>query len=651
MVNSLRSNFSKFVDFIIKYRWIIAFTIFVIAVFFRLHMSSIGEFNKYFPTVSDDYSYKEIIGHSRSIRSDEWAVQTPTFFSQAYSGYAMTSYQKSLGGINMVLDYYAPVFDFTLIGKPFNWGYILFGNEIGLSWYWSLFVILLFMLAFEMFWIITKHNRVLSIVGSLMIGFSPAIQWWMMPHMPVVFLYAMWLFVVGYYFFTTKSTLFSWVLTILGIIGFVGYALSIFPSIQIIMGIVALSLLIACLYRDKDLFKFKVKSIRCLKLVIMLCATGVVLGYFLLTSKESISLLMNTAYPGERVSMGGDGTLSSLFPTLYSMFLPYKDANILNNCELATFIHFCPVVLVLFPLISKKLRENNDSIRYVGVTLFSLIAIEILFMCVGFTELQAKLTLFSYNNRMQISYGFTSVIFTIWGINALWKYPEILSKKQKIIIPLVFLLFYITLLDANIIAYAGVLLPLIEISIFAIAVLLFIMRKKVLFALWMSIIMIEAGATINPLCSGIGAITDHPISEEINNISTNDKNAIWLTTGDNSSIVANFVAANGGRVLNGTNFLPDFTKWDLLDTDRENEEIYNRYANQYVYLTTEETTFENKYADTIDLYLNPQDLDELGITYILSNQDDAEEILTSYQISYEVEEMQDNYKIIHLLAG
>ncbi len=128
--------------------------------FFRLHGSSIGVYNYYFPTVSDQKEDDrfDIVGADRSIRTDEWAVQVPTFFSQYYNDYGVTSNRMSVGDENMILDYFAPAKCIITLGKPLNWGYILFGNEVGLSWYWCGQLILLFMCSFEMFMILCKKK-------------------------------------------------------------------------------------------------------------------------------------------------------------------------------------------------------------------------------------------------------------------------------------------------------------------------------------------------------------------------------------------------------------------------------------------------------------------------------------------------------------
>lgn len=648
MQKKSKIDICKITDAMIRWRWVIALCIFVIALLLRLNMSSIGQFNGLLPTMSSGDKYIELFGQSRPIRQDEWGVQAPTFFSQAYNGYALNSARQSVGGINMVLDYYAPVLSLALIGKPFNWGYVLFGNEIGLSWYWCSFVILLFMVSFEMFWIITKHNKGLSFVGSLLIGLSPAIQWWMMPHMPIVFLYGMALFVIGYYFFTTRSRFFSWLLTILGTIGFVGFALSIFPSIQIIVGIIAMTLLVSCLIRDRDQFSFSFKSVRMLQLCIMVMFTGFVLLDFLVHSKEGLELTMNTVYPGKRISTGGEGRMDALLPTLYSMFLPFKTPNVSNQSELATFIHFGPVILLLYPKIAARLKKENDSTYVIGRSLMILVLVEIVFMCIGFTDLQAKLTLFSYNNRMQISYGFTCAIFTVWGLYCLWKFPDILTKKEKIVYPIVFFVLYATLINADLRAYVGITMLLAEIAVFTLMLFLGMNRYRKSFITLTMVVMLWAGGTVNPICLGIGAITDHPVSDAVQKISEKDPNALWMTTGDRSFVIANFVAANGGRVMNGTNFYPDFEKWKILDPEGEYVDFYNRYANQDVYLTQEKTSFENPSCDALTLKINPKDLLKLDVNTLLSNQPDADQCLEFAGVKYKKYPIQDGYYIYRI---
>ena len=213
-----------------------------------------GMYNTFFPTVTDQKEADKysVIGTDRAIRSDEWAVQVPTFFSQYYNDYNVMSEQMSVGGENMILDYFAPVKSIVTLGKPLNWGYLFFGNEVGLSWYWCGQLILLFMTAFELFMILTNRCVKASVFGAFMIALSPCIQWWFLPHMPIVFLYGMALFDIGYYFFTAKKKWLRWLMTIIAGPIVLGFALSIFPSCQVPVAIIVVVLLIMCLIRDKQ---------------------------------------------------------------------------------------------------------------------------------------------------------------------------------------------------------------------------------------------------------------------------------------------------------------------------------------------------------------------------------------------------------------
>ena len=70
--------------------------------------------------------------------------------------------------------------DITLLGKPFNIGYIIFGAERGLSFFWYGKVIALMLVSFEFFMLITNKKKLISLLGMILVVFSAATQWWNM---------------------------------------------------------------------------------------------------------------------------------------------------------------------------------------------------------------------------------------------------------------------------------------------------------------------------------------------------------------------------------------------------------------------------------------------------------------------------------------
>lgn len=607
-------NIKRAVNFCIKWRYLIALIIFIICVIFKVHGSSINEYNKMFDNYEQYASETILLGESRTIRSDEWVVHTPYYMSQTYNNYEKDSNMMSLEGQDMIVGYNAPVADISLIAKPFTWGYVLLGNEYGLSWYWCSKLILLILVSFELCMIVTRKNKKVSLLGTVMIAFAPAVQWWFVPHMVDVFFWGMTLFVLAYRFFTSEKAprMLYMILLPLAVVTFV---LALFPSLQISVGLTMLALLVACMVRDKKELTFKKKDIW---MVILMAVVALgILGYTIWTSKDAIKLLYSTAYPGKRVSLGGEDGLKVMFTDLTTFLLPFRDITYSNNCEVSTFIHFAPIFLMLYPVIWKKMKRNKNMI--VGNTLLVCIIVMAVFMMVGFPELLAKLTLFSYINRMWIAYGLVATIFTVWGISVIWE-KQIFSRKQIFGVLAIYAFLYVCFVGVNELSYAGWKYYLTVITGLVVLAYLMLRRHQYLFIIGMTIVALVAGATVNPLSRGTSALFEHPLQQKIREIASDDPEAYWLATGD-IRIAASFGIANGARFLNAVNFYPDYAKWKIVDPDGENDFVYNRYAHMNMYLVDDETRFEPStyLADLFSLYLSCEDLSKWPVKYLLTD--------------------------------
>lgn len=679
-MNTLKGFLKKMdeiINGVIKFRWIIALVFFVLCVIFKVHGTSIGIYDNVLPTHVNEAqaNHYRLFGKDRIIRTDEYVVHTPTYFSQYYNNYNKYSNQMSIDSTNMLLDYYAPVKDITVLGKPFNWGYLIFGNERGLSFYWCGLQITLFMTAFELFYILTKRNKILSLVGMFMMGFAPTMQWWMIPHITIVFVYAMALFDIAYYMLIENNKLKKWVYAVtLGLLAS-GFALSIFPSCQIVAGAVIAVLLVTCLIRDREKLGIRVdnpetkeqkqleningssekidkKLIKenVFKLIISAFIALGILGYFIITSRADLKLLTNTVYPGKRVVTGQYCTLKDLFTNLSSFTLAFRDSNVLNNCEVSTFIHFAPLFLLMFPGMERRLRtKNNEESKMdllIGKALFIMLLVEIVFMCMGVTSRIAKLTLLKYVNRMQIGYGFTAVICSIWMLNVLWKNKDFYKKSQLIFLALIYGFLNFMIIDVDLKGYLNQKILILEILVLILILLLGMLEYKKLFTLGMCGLLFFAGGFVNPICFGISPITNHKISKCISDTAKKDKTAYWLVI-DDSGIMSNFVLANGGKSLSSTNFYPDNAKWKIIDKNGEKSDIYNRYANFNVNLTEKKTSIKLLFLDRVGLNINPKDLSKLNVRYILTNKN-VEKSLNQCDIKYKKICIEDGYKVLKL---
>ena len=602
-------------DWIIKYRYPIALVVFIICVICHIHGSAIGCYDMILP---DQTKQSIVFGVARPIRGDEFNVQTPYYFSQYYNHYKEISHYMSIAGQDMIIGYNAPVLDLTLIGKPFTWGYLLFGNTIGLSWYWCMKVILFLLMAYELLNILIR-NSYYSFFGALLIVFSPSMQWWFCPHMYDVFFWATTLFVVGYYYFTSQKNWQKIGFTLLAICVLTGFVLALFPSCQIPTGLLMLALLIVCLYRDRQEWSFDKSDV-----IRILCVLGglvLVLGHFIWNAQDQIKLLYNTVYPGKRISTGGNYQLYDLFSDFRTLFTPYRDPSMSNSPELSTFNHLGPFCMIYFPYLWSRMNQSQDTEdKPVGMTLFVVVCIEIFFMLIGFSETFAKITLFSYINRMKIVYGFTATIFTIWTMYTVYQNRKYLDKKVNVVYLIVFtgMILFVTksmidpVLMQHTMVYYGIALGFVGLGAF-----LIFSYEQVLITAFLVLISITS-MTVNPIVHGTASIYNHEYSQFIQSVISKE-DSYWLVA--DSAYLQNFTMANGAKVLNAVNFYPDYGKWKKIDPKLKNDTYYNRYIHMNITLTTDKTKFQLITPDSIQIQLNVNDLKKWHIKYLVTNED------------------------------
>ena len=652
ILNTSRIWFSNLLnrifDFIIKYRYLISFIIFAVLVAFRINGSSIGVYDELLGK-TDESITSELFGAGRMIRSDEWNVQVPYFFSQLYNSYGLNSDFMSLSPQNMIIGYNAPVIDLTLIGKPFIWGYILFGNDVGLSWYWCSKIILYILVAFEMFKIITG-NDYLSAFASIALVFSPVLQWWLAPHMYQVFFWSSLLFVVGYYFFLAKKTWQKVLFTVLAICSLTGFVVAIFPSLQVALGLLMLSLLIAKLIIERKNIRWD-KSIF-IQLCVVIIITGIVIGNFLLSSKEAISLLNNTVYPGHRVSTGGNYGFNVLFTNPSVGLTPFYSPANSNECEISSFNQLGVFCILTFPVLLYARRKSKIKESFIfGYFLIGAIMTEAVFMLIGFPEMIARITLFSYINRMDMVYGFTALLFTIWTINEILIYKSQLSWKTGLLLAIVFTILYILTVDTYVDpGYRGIVgrkfYYLIAVLFGTMGYLLFTKWRNMFFSIFACWIFIT-GMLVNPIVVGAESISNHDLVIASKQIAQIEPDAKWITIG--STTTQELLLANGIKVLNAVNFYPDLQKWKIIDPNEDFMDIYNRYAHILVYLTNGSTHMQLISPDAIRVDLDVRKLKELGIRYLVCGEPElsmlSEAGINTEQIYYDKHINQSIYEL------
>ena len=602
-------------NFIYKFRWPIGIGVIILAVIFEISGSSIGLWKDFMPdsVVTDD---GVILGQSRAVRSDEWAVHTPMTLSQYYSDFSVFSDIFRGSSTDMYMVYGQPVMDWSIIFRPFQIGYLFLSPAKGMAFYWVGKLVVLILVSFEMGMRITKKNKLLSLTYAAMVALAPVVQWWFGANsFPEMLIYGQGIILcVAIYMETTKY----WQRILCGL-GFIiaggSYLLVMYPAWQIPFFYVFLLIGIWVIIERRKEFKFSAK--KDIPIIVgSVAIMGACIIAILLRSWDTIQAVMNSAYPGHRVEIGGNG-LSLLFKYPGNVFLPIDDAGLTSNqSEMSSFYSLFPMgaILSLLVLFKDKVKDKLLIFMWTLQVFFGI------YVVLGFPEFLAKITLLSNSQaiRTVIALSFVNVIMLIRSIAIRKSGIKLYVALPVAAVMAVAMTYYSKRLTYG--EYFNYLY--VAISIVILAVLFFLAlreskRMQTVFCVAMCLTMLLVGGLVNPVRSGLGVIDDNRLSQAIRQIEQTD-DGIWIAE-SGSWVEGNFIAMNGGSVINSTNTYCNTEMWSKIDPSGQYEEIYNRYAHISISLIKDTpTTIELVQPDLIQLNLNIDDLELLGVKYILT---------------------------------
>ena len=103
-----------------------------------------------------------------------------------------------------------------------------------------------------------------------------------------------------------------------------------------------------------------------------------------------------------------------------------------------------------------------------------------------------------------------------------------------------------------------------------------------------------------------------------------DISASFLYCIDIVTILTNYVVANGARIINSTNYYPNFDLWKKIDKKGKYEDIWNRYAHIGIGLTKKNTKIKLGQTDVVLIELNNNDICKIDADYIISEKKNLE---------------------------
>lgn len=621
----------KVSEFIYKYRYFIALAVFAVCVIAGLSGSSIGVWCENFGVKDSGL----LLGTSRPIRSDEWAVSTPMMLAQAYNGGDSYAYfSDTIRG--SLTDYYMgfrqPVYDIAMIFRPFQLGYLFLPAANAVSFYWFGRLIALALVSFEFGMFFTKGRKGLSAVFMLLISFAPAVQWWFSTALVELLVYSM-LSVVLFDRYAKESSWLKRIPYTLGILVCAGcFIMVLYPAWQVPLVYVLLGLILYVIIENRKNFRFGIKDAA----VIVAGGAGIaaLILYIMNKSSEAVSAISGTVYPGERFETGGGcfTHINEYINNIWMTVTEYVPGSGANQCENARFIDFFPLCYIpaLVVLIRDKIKDRL-------LIIMTALSVFLGLWCVaGFPSFLAKIT-FMYNsqsNRTIIIFGFCNIMLLIRGMalmtRPLGRRASAAAASACVLVPA------LTTFVFNRNFYVNHTLP--KLAVFVSAVIIFaavfylVLRRgakrvRPFFGALIILVVFAGGVTVNPLRRGVDTLNNVEWVREINEIGRSAENTgdgsydgrLWLV--DNEFLPVNNLPLLCGRsTFNATAVYPDMEKLLILDPTGRYNNIYNRYAHITSVIVKEgEPYFEAGGAeDTFTVYLTLDDAKEIGVDYITS---------------------------------
>lgn len=619
--------YEKAREFVYKYRYAFAGFVFVLCVVFEISGSSMGQWCNDFGAEDKDV----LAGISRPVRSDEYGLTTPYFFSQdaSQSETAYEYFSDYANGMesDLFMGIRQPIKNILTILRPFVLGFLFLSPAKGFSFWWCGKLIALFMATFEMGMLLTNQRKSLSGVMAMLITFSSVVSWWFSTSVAEVIIYteiAMLLFNK----YLTEEKLYKRILLLIGILYQAGcFIMLLYPSWQV--PFVYVILVLTAWIIIKNYKKLTLRWYDYVSILTGLALTGLIFVYIFNKSADAVELISQSVYPGERLELGGNG-LSYMFT--YHLNLWFSMTNFAfgtNVCESATIFDMFPFSIVI-PIVAMIMNKKKDllSIMLLVLNLFFFV-----WIAFGFNEFFAKITFLSNSQsiRTMLAFGFVNVMLLVRGV-ALMNESLKPVKAMALASGISALVIIVTLLvtkDVEVglaykVVYFGA--GFVLIGILAFGMLRF--NKKnwtIITAMLVGIVSMICGIMVNPIRKGFDSVYEIEWIKEISEVAKeSDSNSVWAVESSNIPALpyANVGLICGVKTFNSTAVYPNPEFWHVLDPNGDNSYVYNRFSHIGICIKESgEPEFELVTPDSFKVYVTFDDLYKAGVTFVTGYSD------------------------------
>ena len=572
-----------------------------------------------------------LVGNPRAIRSDEFLVRTPFVIGQDRRGFP-SSAEVGVGEHDLTVLVDLPTRDWSMLFRPHQWAYgiLPIDQAYAFDW-WGLSAVLLIG-TYGLLLVLTGRWS-WSAIGAVAFWASPFFHWWYL---------ALSLAVAGYGLGGVALLLASmrsglsprarWLLVAAAAYVSSCFALTFYPPFQMPLALVLIATAVGFVVQKlgdgwTDWRTAAVNS------AVAGGVTAAVFGLFVITRMETLSAIMNTAYPGERRVDGGGANTGLIASSWFGLeFIQEPDAMrtkvLANESEGSSFLLLGAFLLPALPILWSRIAGPGRRLRgaLIGALVgFGLVAAH---MFVSLPAFLAKATLLDRvpADRAIIGLGLASILVAVLTGVAMEDELGRLAPARRIAAAGVTLLVatgYVWALGSRFIAADAPVgrRSIVAAMVGASVVIALYFWRPLLGAVGLAVAGVVVSLPVNPLTTGLDTISDAPLTVAIERLAAaDDSGARWLNTMEMSNPA---VAAAGVDDLSAVNLYPDHEAWETLDVDGSEEEIWNRYSHTRWLLdpSVPEPAVALVAGDVVSVTLDPCDpvLDELDVGHVVTS--------------------------------
>lgn len=388
-----------------------------------------------------------------------------------------------------------------------------------------------------------------------------------------------------------------------------------YPPWQIVLSWFFIVFFLGSIFQNKKLINTGLLNRTIVTLIVILVFLFGILLIFYIENKEIVKALINSAYPGNRRSIGGGISIFHIIGGMYN-YLLLNDFSpppqvLVNQSEGSSFFFLSIFILPLYIIRLIRKTVLAKTIDWI-ITLLSLYFIIMLLWGFGFLPkgLGSLLLLDRVlGQRVLLGLGITnhlllfSFLFTE-KTNDFLDNRKIIFSYSLVSMTLIFLVgLKLKNISHGFVSHSG---QLIFVSIISGSLILFLLlKKRMIFSMVFLLWTLFSSLCVNPLYRGLSPLLNSPFSYGIEEVDRKVPEGSWIFYDE--LFLENYLQANGKTSLNGTYQVPVVEYWNQFDSDGKYENIYNRYAHVLVSNSEDEdqAMFVLSQPDLYYLMINP----------------------------------------------